>query len=324
MKLTFLSLAAVSAFLTSTLTHAANPDMCTWYGDSSNSDRKFFSMTAPSQLMLNRVAVGEVMAAGESVLLHNEMFLGGKCKSKPYIGKYYIANRELADGFTDVYKTDLTGVGVRVRARVAGQFNNLPFEKSFTGAFASMIALVKLEFVRTGRFVGQGTASMNFSIQQEVNGWNASQVDINGSTTLTNRSYFSGCAGVEQLNIHLGKIPSIDLGKQQTPFNLEVLCEGMMAGSQVPVRVYFEGSSDGPGRLNLDAGGAKGVEIVLKSRETPLPFSASKALSMSWIRTQDNRELYSIPLSAGYARKGAERFNAGKANASLNYIIEYD
>jgi type 1 fimbria pilin len=332
MKLKLLALAATCAVLGSNLAQAANPGGCRW-GPNSNGvgdQKRYFTMTAPSQLDLQSVAIGGVMASPRKTIIHSEM-LQIKCPYpavQAYRGEYYVSGAELADGFTDVYKTGIPGVGVRFMSSISGTVGSLPRIDTYMNSdntYINVISDMQLEFIRTARDVAQGMASMNFTIEQDINGWSAAQIKVGGSTNLETRSYFSGCAGVEKLTIPLGKVSIGEIGKQQKQFNLDVLCSGLPAGTKIPVRVYFEGSSDGPGRLNLDAGGAKGVEIALKDgKGAPLPFSKGSALAMDWINSQPGGELYRLSVSAGYAHKNVQTVEAGKANGTLNYIIDYD
>ncbi|HCF3811588.1 TPA: fimbrial protein [Pseudomonas aeruginosa] len=333
MKLKLLALAATCAVLGSNLAQAANPDGCSWNPQQSagvGDQKRYFTMAAPSQLVLQSVAIGGVMASSPKKNIHNEM-LQIKCPypaAQAYRGEYYVSDAELADGFTDVYKTGIPGVGVRFKSDINGTVGSLPRVDTYMNGNTMYINVIKelqLEFIRTARDVAQGMALMNFTIEQDINGWGAAQIKVGGSTNLETRSYFSGCAGVEKLTIPLGKVSIGEIGKQQKQFNLDVLCSGLPAGTKIPVRVYFEGSSNGPGRLNLDAGGAKGVEIALKDgRGALLPFSKGSALAMDWINSQPGGELYRLSVSAGYAHKDVQTVEAGMANGTLNYIIDYD
>ncbi|QIH08274.1 fimbrial protein [Pseudomonas sp. B11] len=330
MKPQVLALAAAFAALAFNTAQAANSDGCFWYTGGSGSQKRYFSMTAPSAIELKSAPVGSVMATAPKATIHTEIWQI-KCPfpaTPNYHGEHYIADGELADGFTDVYKTGIPGVGVRFMSAAGNASGSLPLKQGYRNSasmYINVIKSIQLEFIRTSRDVSQGTATMNFRIEQDINGWNAAQILVAGSTKLETRSYFSGCAGVEKLTIPMGRVSIGDIGKQQKSFNLDVLCAGMPAGTKIPVRVYFEGNSSGPGRLNLDAGGATGVEISLSNGSGALlPFSRGSALSMGWINSQPGGELYRLPVNAAYARKAGQQVKAGMANATLNYIIEYD
>lgn len=330
MKQQILALSAIIAALAFNTAQAANPNGCYWYTGGSGSQKRYFTMVAPSNIELKSAPVGSVMTTAPKAIIHTEIWQI-KCpypNTPSYHGEHYVAGGELADGFTDVYKTGIAGVGVRFKSVAGNTSGTLPLKQDYLNSahtYINVIKSIELEFIRTSRDVGQGAAAMNFRIEQDINGWNAAQILVNGSTKVETRSYFSGCAGVQKLNIPMGRVAIGEIGKQQKSFNLDVLCTGMPAGTKIPVRVYFEGNAQGPGRLNLDPGGAKGVEIALSNgKGSLLPFSKGGALSMDWISSQPGGELYRLPVTAAYARKGSQKVEVGSANATLNYIIEYD
>ncbi|MBB4864073.1 type 1 fimbria pilin [Pseudomonas nitritireducens] len=330
MKLTVLALATTCAALALNTAQAANPDNCYWNTGSSGSNKRFFSMVAPAKMELKKVSVGGTLATSSPATIHNEIWQI-KCPypaTPRYSGEYYVVGAELVEGYTDVYKTGVAGIGVRVRGTVGNTTYTVPMALGHANAdrtYINTIKSVQLEYIRTARDVAQGTAVMNFRIEQDINGWEAAQISVSGSTVLENENYFSGCAGVEMLTVPLGRVAQGEIGKVRKPFNLDVICSGLPAGTQIPVKVYFEGDSNGPGRLNLVPGGAKGVEISLENDSgTLLPFSKGGALSMQWQHSEPGGEVYRLPISAGYARKGSEKPEAGVANATLNYIIDYD
>jgi P pilus assembly protein, pilin FimA len=330
MKLMVLALATTCAALALNTAQAANPDNCSWNKVATGSNKRFFSMVAPAKMELKRVPIGGVLATAPTATIHNELYQI-KCPFPAvprYHGEHYLVGAELVEGYTDVYKTGVAGIGVRFLSTVTSTTGGLPLSQDYanrSGMYINVIKSIQLEYIRTHREVAQGTAVMNFRIEQDINGWNAAQIDVSGSTELVNQVFFSGCAGVEMLNVPLGRVAQGEIGKVRKPFNLDVVCSGLPAGTQVPVKVYFEGDSNGPGRLNLLPGGAKGVEISLEDDGgTLLPFSKGSALSMQWQRSEPGGEIYRLPISAGYARKGSDEPEAGVANATLNYIIDYD
>ena len=95
----------------------------------------------------------------------------------------------------------------------------------------------------------------------------------------------------------------------------------------MPIKAYFEGDSPSAGRLNLLNGGAEGVGILLLGGtgiSSVLPFSKNQAISMTWNRTDAQGELYNLSIKARYVQKPGVKVEPGKADAVLNYIIEYD
>lgn len=320
------ALCAASAFTTA---HAENPGRCDWQMGP-GSGKKFYNVPAPASMDLRRVAIGSVLASSPRITIHSDSTLarcpGATTPMLPYV--LSLSQGELAPGFSNVYNTGIRGVGVRF-VSMSAPTGNIPLTfqiRNNPSSFASLITAMRIDYIRTERDVAQGDARMDYKIQYHLNGWNAAEISIGGTTRLQSQSYFSGCAGVEKLNIPMGRVVISHLPKQeQKPFNLDVLCSGMAAGSNVPVKVYFEGSSEGPGRLNLEPGGAQGVEISLRNdRGVNLPFSQGSALTMAWTRSEPGGEIYRLPVVAAYTRKGVQKVVPGKANATLNYILEYN
>eukprot|EP01133_Synstelium_polycarpum_P005897 gene5897-6825_t len=302
---------------------ADNPGNCYWV-DNHSKDMRTHNITLPGVFDLRNVPVGSVMA---KTSMYDSFPSRLSCSPRPrfWDNGYIIEGEQLVEGFTNVYKSGLAGVGIRFL-----HYNTTILPYSYHGStetftYANGVPYVTVEFVRTSRDVVSGEAFINFKISTMLNGWKSSELFISGTTKLQSQAYFSGCTGVDKVNIPMGRVAIGELDAKPTPFNLDVLCSGAPAGTKLPVKVYFEGSSDGPGRLNLEPGGAKGVDISLTNdRGVALPFSQGSALSMTWTRTQPQGELYRLPVVAKYEKKGALKVEVGKANATLNYILEYN
>lgn len=327
MKSQLLIFTVLCAALVNNTALAENPDRCGWSGNGGGDSKRVYNLTAPSALDLRRVPIGSVMAASANINVHSDSNQATCANGPLYRMVYSVDQKALVEGYTDVYKSGLAGVGIRVVNTISAPGGSIPLVFEFPRrGYATMARGLRIDFVRTARDVAQGDVLMDLKIQYHLNEWNAAEINVVGTTKLESQNYFSGCAGVESLNISMGRIPIVDLAKnQQHPFNLDVLCSGMAAGTRVPVKVYFEGSSDGPGRLNLDSGGAQGVEIsLLNDRGARLPFSQGGALDMTWIRSEPQGEIYRLPVVAAYERKASQKVEPGRANATLNYILEYN
>ncbi|WP_336346543.1 fimbrial protein [Pseudomonas monsensis] len=308
-------------------------DECAWSSSSpipGSTELRVWSVVAPQLLTLRRVPIGSVMASSAELIVHSEGWQR-QCPPKRYPTlrqEVFFKNLELVDGFDNVYKTRLEGIGVRVLS-VGSYKSPIPFVRETTPnhnlLYSNVPDRIKFEFVRISRDVEAGDVPIKLTIHDYLNGWHAAEITVLGTTKLKSEGYFSGCAGVEKMNISMGRVLVMKLEESNTPFNLDVLCSGMSAGTNVPVKVYFEGSSDGPGRLNLEPGGAKGVEIsLLSSKGVKLPFLQSSALAMTWIRSEPQGELYRLPVVAEYVKKASQKAEAGRANATLNYVLEYN
>ncbi len=115
---------------------------------------------------------------------------------------------------------------------------------------------------------------------------------------------------------------------QDVPFALDVVCEGLNPTVKPPVKVYFEGNSVRDGLLNLEGVGqpgvAKGVAISLTNdKNVALPFSQDKAVALDWQSSGPGTEMYRFAAKARYVPTGTE-VAAGKADATLTYVLEYN
>jgi type 1 fimbria pilin len=308
---------------------ADNSGKCYWKplpGGSISSELVQSNIKAPSTQQIKKTNIGEVITSADFRSFSKDLKCPMSVKTLTYI--YSIEGRELAEGFTNVYKSGVKGIGVRLVDTDYGLYRPLPYSTSYNNSenvrFES-IYRITAEFVRTTQDVDSGLADMNFLIKFKVNDWNAREIRIIGTTPIENLVYFEGCSGVGNINIPMGKVAISELGTRPAKqFDLDVLCSGLPTGTKPPVNVWFEGDSAGTGRLNLLPGGAQGVEIALSEPQgTELPFTKAGALSMDWIRSQPDGEIYRLPIKAEYVKKQNQKVTAGKADAVLNYILEY-
>lgn len=236
---------------------------------------------------------------------------------------YWLEGATLVPGYSDVYSTNVPGVGFRLKERNYYK-ETVPFSRSRQNAVALAFGLSELdvEFIRTAFEIKTGTVNLNFRVFARYDDWTALTFYANSSVVLTTKEYFTGCAGAKTINFPLGKVNAADLPLRKTRrLNLEVVCTGLPAGSKLPVMVYFEGSFNGPGRLSLTPGGATGVEIALSRDGAKLPGSA---VDMDWMRSESGGERYRLPMDVGYERIGNSTVKAGQANGTMNYVIDYN
>ncbi|WP_281688465.1 fimbrial protein [Pseudomonas citronellolis] len=308
--------------------HAA--DLCYWYPNMNDQQTRIENARLPASTRLYEAAIGKSMAVIDVSITP---LIGDIEKVKCAMSVPRVRWQYSDDGkgtnvglYDNVHKTNLPGVGIHI-AWERGLSGSGEYENSPTST-VSLSRTARLVLVRTAREVAGGNLQLNHWVKFVVNGWTAAEVGLVGQINLINSGYFSGCTGVKMLDLPMGRVMASELGQQEAAqnFNLDVLCSGLPAGSKLPVKVYFEGSSDGPGRLNLTPGGAKGVEIALTTDNpgVKLPFTKADALGMKWIRSEPKGELFRLPIRAQYVRKGKEPVGGGKANAVLNYILEYN
>ena len=331
-----LMLMALSLSLSNVSTvQASNPDKCYWVGI--GGVHLETTLPVPPVIELKLAGIGKVMASSRQSAAPSQLISGSiKCPNPPItrITQAYDLKfdgpLQLEDGYSDVYKTGVKGVGLRLTSSQQA----IPRElTSNNGNVTSIIfdSIITYEFVRTHFIVGTGRINLNFKITLRVNGWLAGTLNANNITVLENKGYFDGCAGVRKdIKVPMGKVWAGEIRANSAPtksFTLDVRCTGLPAGSKLPVKTYFEGDSPGTGRLNILEGGASGVEISLLAGQgtgIKLPFSRGQAIDMTWQRSDAEGEIYTLPINARYVQKDSLKVEPGKADAVLNYIIEYN
>ncbi|MGU1789820.1 fimbrial protein [Pseudomonas aeruginosa] len=314
-------------FLYGELVSAAGNDCFWWRGEQVGNDPNtvITSISSPASIDLKRVPIGDIMAVHEFDIGRYYV----KCDSGSVSMLNFVFGLKnfgsAKDDFNGVYRTNLPGVGVRFKSNgnwvIPGSYSypNAP-------ALVAKIGVIKMEVVRTGEVVNEGMADFDFELSSKAHNWEAFRVKYVGKSRVSRQSYMEGCRG-EDLNVQMGKIAMQQIGEAKSrPFSLSVLCKGgPTAGNKLPVKIYFEGNSPGPGLLELTPGGAEGVGISLKTTGgLNFPFSKAKALGMDWVRTELDGERYSISAMAGYVGFSRGLIKPGVANATLTYVLEYE
>lgn len=327
MKFALHSIVTLLFIAASSAASADNTAGCWWSPQTANQRKMYFSLVmTPKTLYL--APIGQRMNYQSFSLQSLSTNIDFKCPARINTIHYgYKVDAPLVDGYDDVYRTNLSGVGIRL---VDFRLNrNLPFESSFTNApklIGRLPEPLHVELIRTARDIQKGELNVNFKIHAQVEDWDAAEIEVVGQVELSSSNYFSGCTGEKRQDIPLGRV-AIPLLEQQTPRNvgLSVLCTGLLPGSKLPVKIYFEGDNEGSGMLNLVPGGAEGIGVALTTPAgIKLPFSKWAGLAMQWVKSEEDGERYTFEFNAKYARKGSAKIKPGRADAVLNYILDYN
>lgn len=320
----------ITALLISIFSGVTYANSCYW-SDNKGTEHKTFVDVLPATVNLARVPIGGVMASVKIGTRDTARHFTCPVAKVPEMRWVYTASGlTLSDGFSDVFQTGAPGIGIRLRMD-GGWTDNMiiPFDykRENHESYALNVDTLKMELIRTAFYVEGKTVNLNFDVDLNINGnWHPATMQFSGAMNLVNRQYFAGCSGADLINVNLGtlSLANIDSGSTKS-FQLNVLCTGLPPGTNLPVKVYFEGNSDGPGRLNISPGGAEGVEIALSSAQgKKLPFNKSDALNLTWTNSDPTGERYDLEVDARYTRKPGEVAKPGKADAVLNYILEYN
>ncbi|HFS0483555.1 TPA: fimbrial protein [Pseudomonas aeruginosa] len=296
----------------------------------------------PAITTLKYAPVGGVMASYE---VEAGRYSGGWAWcSKSQWGMTEVATSLTSAGTKGLYDSGVPGVGIRIGHLSKGGWYDPRFPPfTLTGLSSATLLFprfVKIEFVRTDLGVGKGdmpafSYKTNFFIDTSYTTPMRAVYTIEGTglkTKLEHNAFFSTCyTPKSNTEINMGR-PAAEQVKrgsvQDVPFALDVVCEGLNPTVKPPVKVYFEGNSVRDGLLNVNGlgqtGVAKGVAISLSNdNNVALPFSKAKAVALDWQSSGPGIEMYRLSGKARYVTTGAE-VAAGKADATLTYVLEYN
>ncbi|MCL6713521.1 fimbrial protein [Pseudomonas sp. R2.Fl] len=248
-----------------------------------------------------------------------------------------------------VHETGIPGVGIRITP-VSGLNDRFFYTQSIpftlptpeTSPTLKPPIRLKFEFIRTAMGVGKGDLTFNYETQFFIDTHQSGNpkvrvrshhriVGTSLKTTLQQNVYFTSCHTTRTPPpVEMGRtmIAEIKLGQvKEHAFSLDVQCEGMNPATKPPVKVYFEGDAI-RSVLNLDNSRAthvaKGVGIaVTDDKGNSLPFTKQGAMSLKWQSSDPNVERYRFSGQARYVATTGE-MTAGKADATLKYILQYE
>ncbi|KAA5837694.1 type 1 fimbrial protein [Pseudomonas chlororaphis] len=308
---------------------------CKWGENGAPSSH--YQVNVPASLTVTRVPVGGILAS------YSHQIPGGAgliCSSG--VMNITFENGLEPSAIPNVYKTGVAGIGMRIIASrdlrwgVKDTVYGLPSQYVFDGRNNPYLpTYIYVEYVRTEIAVGSGKVPTNFTINFSIpDGLTPSTVTYtsSGFTNLENNFYFSSCEAREpSMTVQMGKVPISNIksgAAPEKPFALDIRCRGIRPEKPVPVKIYFEGNSTGPGMLNLTRAGqtsvAQGVAIELKNdKGTKLPFDKPGAVSLDWQYSETDAEVYRFAGAARYTPSGGE-IKSGKADATMTYVLDYN
>lgn len=296
----------------------------------------------PAITTLKYVPIGGVMASYEVAVGRRSG--GWSWCDKSQWGLTEVVTSLASRGSPGLYDSGVPGVGIRI-GHLASLNWYTPSYPPFTYTGISSITIfffdrLRIEFVRTDIGVGKGDMpsfnyKTSFFIDTSYTTPRRAVYAIEGSglkTKFEHNAFFTTCyTPKSSTEVNMGR-PAAEQVKrgsvQDFPIALDVVCNGLNPTVKPPVKVYFEGNSVRDGLLNLNGVGqtgvAKGVAISLSSdKNVALPFSKAKAVALDWQSSGPGTEMYRFAAKARYVTTGAE-VAAGKADATLTYVLEYN
>jgi len=311
------------------------------YCNATNWNERSFNVTFPAALNVSAAPVGGVMARAE--VRYADELSDAVCYGSVPTFSITVPNGELVPGYSGVYKTNLQGIGVRfVFIERYDVFKYIPpwTGSGMDGLVYRVPVRAVVELVRTEKSVAAGgTVSVAFTAifdadKDSRGNVNRFQISSEGTTEVINDVYYGGCSTTTPaINVPMGKELIERIRYAEAPkhaFSLEVVCGTNKPGKPLPVKVYFEGDNERDGLLRLAGHGTEGVAsnvgIMLESDKGAwLPFTPGRALAMDWSRSSAEGEVYRFSATATYIPiTFSSRVKPGRADAMMNFIIQYD
>lgn len=303
---------------------ADNKEGCRWW-DTFEPGFRQFSAQLPASVKLKEGAVGSVLFTSSTYYITN-VYAGCDSGYGSTERVSLTSGMKLADGFSNVYETGVSGIGIRFSLLNRQGRKYVPYEFKYPRNGSEVWGTIIYDFVKTDAVVRNGVADINATFQHSFNGdWNSSDLKVSGTIKIENERRITSCVSIGDTLIRMGAVDASVVGTTAgRDFSLQAKCNhDGPSGQPLPVKVYFEGDTAGPGRLNLAAGGAQGIEISLTDDTgRPMPFSEINAVNMTSPDTTTGN--YMLRVNAEYVQKPGQKIIPGQANATLNYIFEYN
>ncbi|WP_256581526.1 MULTISPECIES: fimbrial protein [Pseudomonas] len=296
----------------------------------------------PAITTLKYAPIGGVMASYQVTVGRRSG--GWAWCTKSQWGLAEVVTSLVSRGSPGLYDSGVPGVGIRIGHLATSNWSSPSFPPfTYTGLSSATLFFfdrLSIEFVRTDIGVGKGDIpsfnyKTSFFIDTSYTTPRRAVYPIEGTslkTKLEHNAFFSTCyTPKSSTEVNMGR-PAAEQVKrgsvQDFPFALDVVCNGLNPTVKPPVKVYFEGNSVRDGLLNLNGVGqpgvAKGVAISLSNdKNVALPFSKAKAVALDWQASGPGTEMYRFAAKARYVPTGTE-VAAGKADATLTYVLEYN
>lgn len=310
--------------------------------DSGTPNNPSIIASLPAITTLKYVPIGGVMASYEVAVGRRSG--GWSWCDKSQFGMTEVTTSLISRGSQGLYDSGVPGIGIRIGhlATVNWSASSYPpfIYTGLKGIPLYFFDRLSIEFVRTDIGVGKGDMpsfnyKTSFFIDTSYTTPRRAVYAIEGSglkTKFEHNAFFTTCyTPKSSTEVNMGR-PAAEQVKrgsvQDFPFALDVVCNGLNPTVKPPVKVYFEGNSVRDGLLNLNGVGqtgvAKGVAISLSSdKNVALPFSKAKAVALDWQSSGPGTEMYRFAAKARYVATSAE-VAAGKADATLTYVLEYN
>lgn len=246
------------------------------------------------------------------------------------INESVVVNGTVVPGYTNIFLTNLPGVGVRfsVTKGWGGSFITVPYAETFSASSSNSGYYIKVELVVVGPVAG-GTLSTIPSISISFSGTcfdaitQVQPVQVGSTVTASTCSVTTNTLSVSLPPTKGSNLPSVGSTFGDTNFSIGLNCA-------VAANAYLALSdSANPGNTSTvlspaPGSTATGVGVQVSSGATILAFgpdSAANGQAQTWSAGKMKAGANTIPLTARYVRTGTVRGGAlkGLATFTMSY-----
>lgn len=259
------------------------------------------------------------------------------------MGRYVNATQQmLVPGYSNVYQTDVAGVGIRLY-RDSGSIqthypHTLSLGRSATVNLAS--GTFRIELIKTAAQTGSGVVAPNGRFTTYY-------LDGDGATRPLLTSTFRGTgttvvsptcevlADSRNIVVDFGSVPNTSfsgVGSRAVnrDFNIRLNCQGSnVAQYQSTIGIRLDATADSanlPGVLAITGGANSatriGIEMVRVEGAAERPIQFGQSIPLGTTVSGDNA--FSLPLRARYIQTQAGTVGGGNANGTATFTIDYN
>ncbi len=259
------------------------------------------------------------------------------------IGMYYnAAQSRLAAGFSNVYQTNVAGVGIRLYRDSGAIQTYYPHSLQLGAGSSYGLAggMFRIEIIKTAEQTGSGAIApngrfTNYYIDGDGAGTPVLTSSFKGSGTTVVSPTCEVDAGSRNIVVDFGSVPNdsfTGVGSRAVDrdFNINLRCQGSnVAQYQSTIGIQLDATSasgNQPGTLALTSGSNSatriGIQIVRRngSNEQTIRFGDSLMLG----DTVTGSSTMSLPLRARYIQTQAGTVGPGEANGTATFTITYN
>ena len=267
----------------------------------------------------------------------------GYCNYGGFSRGEFVRNPAAVPGFSNVYQTDVPGVGIRVYREAGNISTYYPHQINFSGNRQLNLigGYFKVDLVKTAAVTGAGPIGppgLFTTYYLDGSGINrpvlTSTLTGQGVTIVTSSCQVD--AGSKNIAVNFGSVSNRDfsgVGSRVNPrdFEIRMRCQGgNVAGmDQGLIKVRFDGTRDVsnlPGVLAIDAGpaSASGIGIQLNQTlgGTEQVVTLGEGVALGRTPINDSAE-FVLPMRAYYIQTQSGTVGAGTGNGRATFTIEY-